>query len=943
MQQQSQRFSFRKTFRKVFHASEKDKQSIADTGDPISSESIGGGSDLAMGVIETSLAALQAGSALVTNVPFISPVASLILQALKMRGEVKQCKEEWDAVMDKLSGSANIVIGVGKLCQSRGLSEEDLPDGLRTILKSLHRDLDGIEGALKQCAEASTVKRVLLRADMLQKVRKYDAKLSNVLQNFQNELLLDVRFAQIVDKREVAAVTQTDTIISRPFGQGPITPQIFFGRNAELAQIVHMITTNVGSRPARIAILGPGGYGKTTLAQAVLTVDVIREHFDDARYFVPCESVTSSGALLTELGKSLGVVNSGSDTLWSRILATLTSKDSIICFDNFESPWDQHVEIKHSVEELLSRVTELHHVTVLITMRGAERPSRTQWTLPFLKPLEILDHDAAKDIWQATAGNYDEYSEKLIEAVDYVPLAINLLSHLSQVMPPALLWKEWNSKKTGAVQTGQEHRLSNLEYSIQLSIDSGRMKANLAAKNLLGVLCILPDGLHLKQINKFDNMLVGLDITSCLQTLLQCSLIKLNEERYQPHPIVQHFCLKQGMLLSKHKAATEKFYITLALHGYTRVSSEAYGEMVLEVNNTKATLLRLLNSNYKDESMLVRACITFTIFSGNIGDHSDKVMSQAVEFVQRNSGSRLLLIQSLHQLGEVYYLAYNFEKAREKFQEAEKLCLCNPHAYSQLYGRILRNLGDTFMGQDALNDAETCYQKALSIWKDRNDIFRQGVVYSSLGRLYKGLQRLDEAVTLFQSAIQCHEDTNAPRQQGANYTELGWIYLSQNRIIEAEEALQKALKFHKEINSSLEQGNDYRVLAVVYLELKKLEDATAACHKALKFYNLANSALGQGNVYQLLGEIHLSQSKPNEAEHLFKKALKFHTIANSSLGQGGDYSWLGRIYKQRGQLHDAKAMFKKAIYWKKKANVLEKEDVKDLNTVITQMKHSGVV
>ena len=38
-----------------------------------------------MSVLETSLAALQAGSALVTNVPFIAPVAGLILQVLKMR------------------------------------------------------------------------------------------------------------------------------------------------------------------------------------------------------------------------------------------------------------------------------------------------------------------------------------------------------------------------------------------------------------------------------------------------------------------------------------------------------------------------------------------------------------------------------------------------------------------------------------------------------------------------------------------------------------------------------------------------------------------------------------------------------------------------------------------------------------------------------------------
>src|ERR1700761_5173828 len=120
---------------------------------------------------------------------------------------------------------------------------------------------------------------------------------------------------------------------SPTFWQGPTAPQIFFGRDAELAQIIDMITTNVGSRPARIAILGPGGYGKTTLARAALTVKHIEDHFGDARYFVPCESVTSSGALLTELGKTLGVLEGGTDALWSRIQVMLTSKDSIICFD----------------------------------------------------------------------------------------------------------------------------------------------------------------------------------------------------------------------------------------------------------------------------------------------------------------------------------------------------------------------------------------------------------------------------------------------------------------------------------------------------------------------------------------------------------------------------------------------------------------------------------
>ena len=731
--------------------------------------------------------------------------------------------------------------------------------------------------------------------------------------------------------------------ISRVSPYRNTTPQIFFGRDVELAQIVQMITTNIGSRPARIAILGPGGYGKTTLAHVVLTVDVIREHFGRARYFVPCESVTSSGALLTELRKSLGVVSSGSDALWSRILATLTSTESIICFDNFESPWDQPAETKHIVEELLSRVTELHQVSVLITMRGAERPAQTQWTRPFLKPLETLDHDAAKEIWQAIAGNYDSFSEKLIEAVDYVPLAINLLSHLSQVMLPALLWKEWNSKQTKAIQVGQEHRLSNLEYSIQLSINCGRMRANLSAKNLLGVLSILPDGLHLKHLDKFDDILVGLDISSCLQTLLQCSLIKLNEERYQPHPIVQHYCLNQGMLLSKHKAAIEKLYISFALYDQIAVSSKEFGEMVLEVNNTRATILSLLNSNYKDESTLVNASITFTRFCIDIGDHSDRVINQTVEFVQKNSGSKLLLIQSLHQLGNVYFYGANFEKAKEKLQEAEKLCLNDPHAYSQLYGSISIYIGDIYVLEDALDNAKACYQKALSIRKDQNDIYMQGALYERLGNLYRRLQRLDEAVTLYQSAIQCHESTNSPISQGGNYRGLGRVYLQKNELIEAEDALQMALRFHETTNSFLELGNDYEVLGSIYLELKRLEDAKIACEKALEHHKLANNTIGQGNDHQLLGEIHIIQEKANEAEILFKRALELHKMANDGLGQGNDCSFLGKIYMQRGQLHDAKAMFEKAIDFKKKAGCLDKYDIECMNDVISQMKDGNAV
>jgi tetratricopeptide (TPR) repeat protein len=544
----------------------------------------------------------------------------------------------------------------------------------------------------------------------------------------------------------VRDASRVDDISPRFIPQEPNAPQIFFGRESELSQIVHMVFSGIASRPARIAILGPGGYGKTTLVNAVLTHDRIREHFGDARYFVTCESTASSEALLIELGKTLGILDGAPNALWSRVRTALSARESILCLDNFESPWDQSSDIKHSVEELLSRITVLDHVTILVTMRGVERPARTYWSQPFLEPLGTFGQDAAEQVWQAIAGNYDEYAEKLIAAVDYVPLAVDLLAHLSQMIKPMMLWEEWNSKWTKVVQRGQMHRLSNLDYSIQLSIDSARMKANPSSKNLLGVLSMLPDGFHMKQLEQYQKILADMDIMSCLWTLQQCGLIKLTDERYQLHPIVRHFCKNQEMLPPVHRAIVEDFSITLASLSY-QSSPRNYAVMVSEVNNIEAVLLALLESNYKNQSKLINACCNFVNFQNDTGNHSDKVISQVVQLIQKSNDAEKHLVACLTLWGRVYYEGRAFEQAYTKLKEAETSCKSNFGVNDQLYGDVLFWLGNTYWIQDKLNDAMACYQKALKISQEMHNIFQEAYVLDALGVIYIRLGRLDDAFT----------------------------------------------------------------------------------------------------------------------------------------------------------------------------------------------------
>ena len=70
---------------RVFHASLPSGTCLAARLSLASSQTIGGPGDVAMGAMEATLAALRDASIMAGRIPFISPVASLLLQVFTMR------------------------------------------------------------------------------------------------------------------------------------------------------------------------------------------------------------------------------------------------------------------------------------------------------------------------------------------------------------------------------------------------------------------------------------------------------------------------------------------------------------------------------------------------------------------------------------------------------------------------------------------------------------------------------------------------------------------------------------------------------------------------------------------------------------------------------------------------------------------------------------------
>ncbi|KAJ7021816.1 hypothetical protein C8F04DRAFT_1313200 [Mycena alexandri] len=166
----------------------------------------------------------------------------------------------------------------------------------------------------------------------------------------------------------------------------------------------------------------------------------------------------------------------------------------------------------------------------MITMRGAERPAKVQWSRPFLLPLQPLAQDAARKMFINIVDERHSLDEidQVLSLTDNMQLSINLLAHLVDIEGCTEILSRWDTEKTSLISEGHDRR-SNLELSISLSLSSPRIASMPYSQDLLALLSLLPDGLsdvELKQ-SKFPIK----DILGCKIALLRTALVYTDDRK----------------------------------------------------------------------------------------------------------------------------------------------------------------------------------------------------------------------------------------------------------------------------------------------------------------------------------------------------------------------------------------------------------------------------
>jgi tetratricopeptide (TPR) repeat protein len=706
---------------------------------------------------------------------------------------------------------------------------------------------------------------------------RFEFRYQQLLYNLDNSRPFEGDFERFKAQRATTkSVSLKTTIVPLP-GKPPFV----FGRERECDNIVVELLTD---EPKPIPILGPAGIGKSTLVLSVLHDPRVVSHYGLRRYFVRCDGIRSRTALASETARAVGL--SPSPSIETAVVADLSREPTLLVLDNLETPWEaEPVEI----EELLERLGTVPKLALIITMRGAERPGGVRW-LEAVRP-SPLERAPAREAFLAVAGHSlqdDPLLDQLLDAVDRLPLAINLLAHAAEGEPDLkALFHRWQQERTAMLRrAGGKNRLNNLELSYELSVTSPRVTAE--ARRLLGLLALLPAGVARDDLNHvFPTGMpaiailrkVGLAFDSVNRLRLLAPLRAYVSSHYPPHQddlkLVAQFYLK---LAEEHGAKLG-----------TKDGAVALARLGPEATNIEYMLLRAVETDASELATTIEAWAEFVRFTGlGSGDSVRKVAEWALQ--QRDPMQSAVCLQSL---GDMVLARSDHELARKSYERALPLYRQAGAVLGE--ANCIHSLGEIALRRSDHEQARKSYEQALEFYRQAGSVLVEANCIHSLGEIALRRSDHEQARKSYEQALDLYRQAGDVLGEANCIQSLGDVALRRSDHEQANKSYEQALPLYRQVGSVRGEANCVKSLGDVALDRSDHQQARQSYEQALLLYRQVGSVQGEADCIQRLGDISREHSNHEQARKSYAQALSLYERIPEPYSIGHTHVKLARV------------------------------------------------
>ena len=456
-----------------------------------------------------------------------------------------------------------------------------------------------------------------------------------------------------------------------------------------------------------LTITGPGGIGKTRLAQAVASA--VADEFADGVVTVQLQSVRDSGVVVGTIARSLGLFD-GEGDLEQRLIAHLEGRRLLLVVDNFE-------QVVDAAPALAAIVAASPNLKVAVTSRTRLRVRGEQELA-----LAPLSRDSAVGMFlerahavlpelqpsEADLGAIAEICDRL----DCLPLAIELAAARVKLLSPRAMRDRLEHSlellTSGSRDAPARHRAlrDTIDWSVELLDDDER--------TLFLRLSVFVGGWSLDGVEEVcDGSL------DALGSLVDKSLVRLDGERFGMLETIREYA---GELLDgsaeaadvqrKHAACYLRF--AQAASPGLAASDQAMWRATLETDhdNLRAALRFSLDAG--DTATALQLCAALWRFWFERGYLSEGRLwlDESLAVSPDPSPTRA---QALSGNGVLAHYQGDYDRAEELCQEALELSLSLGEAKGVAEGYtglalVRRTLGD-------YPEAERLFREALSVYE----------------------------------------------------------------------------------------------------------------------------------------------------------------------------------------------------------------------------------
>jgi tetratricopeptide (TPR) repeat protein len=619
-----------------------------------------------------------------------------------------------------------------------------------------------------------------------------------------------------------------------------------------------------------IALIGPGGIGKTSIALTVLHHNQIKQRFGDNGRFIRCDQFPASRShFLARLSEVIGAgVENPKDLTPLRPL--LSSKEMILILDNAETILDPKGTSATEIYSTVNELCQFKTICLCITSRITTVPPRCK--RPEIPTLSI---EAARDIFYGIYGNGGRSNiiDDLLERLEFHALSITLLATTAShnVWDHDQLAKEWDAQRAQVLQTDYNESLT---ATIELSLSSPTFRSlGPNARDLLGVVAFFPQGVDEKNLDWLFHTIP--DRKNIFGKFRVLSLAHRSNGFITMLAPIRDYLSPQDPLSSPLLCTTSDHYFSRLSAG-THPSNPRFEEarwIVLEDVNAEH-LLDVFTSLHQTRSDIWDVCCHFvehlvwhksrqTILRSKIealaDDHPSKPKSltrlswlfnqvgNRVEQkrllvltleLQRRQGSDAEIADALRELSNVNRLLNLNEEAIQQSKEALSIFERTNDAIGQ--ASCLNYIANALYDDGQLDAAENAASRAIDLLPEKGQEFFLSRLHRVRGNVHQSRGEREKAVHHFKTALGIASPFNWPDELFWNHYALADLFRKEDDLDVANTHIEQAKS--SAVHSAYKLGYVVEMQANIWRQQLRFEDAKSEALLALAIYEKLGAA-----------------------------------------------------------------------------------------------------